>query len=177
MNAAFPLSIWEQTKGIFIHFYKHSPLQTNTGRGAHPAWGEEPEQSQSPHISRLHFWRIPGRRSHSWNPKIFQHFSRIFSAFFSDFFQIFFFQNFSRFFFRIFPEFFQNFSRIFPEFSSSSQVTAGTWTLQCYLGHGIPKEPPRMCGVKSQLKSLFKAKSLVFSDPILSHFLFSCWGI
>lgn len=95
-------------------------------------------------------------------PEFFQHFFRFFPDFF--------FQNFSRF-------FFQNFPRIFPEFSSSYQVTAGTWTLQCYLGHGIPKEPPRMCGVKSQLKSLFRAKSLVFSDPILSHFLFSCWGI
>lgn len=90
MSLVFPLFISEQTKGIFIHFYKHSPLQTNTTmrsthslrRGA--VSSDKSLETIEPHNSNLDSWRISGRRSHSWNPA--------------------------------------------PEFSMSSQGTAGTWT-------------------------------------------------
>lgn len=140
MNLVF-LFISEQTTGIFIHLYKHSPLQTNTamrsthssGRGA--VSSDKSLETVEPHISSLDSWRIPGRRSHSWAPA--------------------------------------------PKFFTSSQGTAWTRTrqpVQCHVIHSIPKEPSRIGGFNSQLKSLFKAKPLAFSDLSLFRFLFITWG-
>lgn len=124
LSPVSPLFISEQTKGIFIHFYKHSPLQTKPGMRSRASLGrgavsrDKPLETLQPHFSN---WDL----ENPWQEE---------------------------------P---QLNSRIFHEFPQ-----AGTWTMQ-----SIPKEPSRICGVNAQLKSLFKAEFLVFSNL----FLFSCW--